>query len=191
MNLQEQLSLLAKGRRVRKSLQAGASEHEALQAALEAKLNKIYGRYDRGKLDADEFEQKFNDQLVEGIESAFKAGKGTEELSDKDQRWIRSFAAKQFEYVQGFADDLEADNVPNPAARVGLYAGVAKAGYFKGAVSDIDGQVDWVTGPGDSCDDCTEREDNSPYDPEDLPGIPGDGSTACLGNCGCILVEAK
>ncbi len=46
----------------------------------------------------------------------------------------------------------------------------------------------WETdSPANGCDDCQGREDASPYDIDDLPGIPGDGSTECGPGCVCSV----
>lgn len=44
----------------------------------------------------------------------------------------------------------------------------------------------WETdSPANGCDDCQKREDDSPYAIDELPGIPGDGSTTCGPGCLC------
>src|SRR5438309_14178 len=190
MRLKDQLLLLAGGKKYRKALQAGVSEHEALQAELEKKLGKVYNKYDRGEIDVEGFKHRFQRELVKGYESAFRAGKGEERLSSKDRRWIQSFSAKQFDYLEGFTDDLEAGQEPvSNEARVKLYGGTVRAAYWQGAVSEYDEPLDWVLNDNvQNCDDCIELADNSPYDPGDLPTVPGAGDTVCLGNCNCQLV---
>ena len=192
MILGERLLLLSRTRpKFRRSLQAKTSEHEALQGQLNRKLMKVYNSYNRGNIDADEFKNRFQRELVKGYESAFRVGKGDEKLSNKDRRRINSFAADQFEHLDGFVDDLKAGNEPiSHEARVKLYGNSVQAPYWMGAASDFDGPLDWVLGMNsNNCDSCIDLADGSPYDPQDLPTYPGAGDTECFSNCQCSLVS--
>lgn len=189
MNLQHTIQLYAKGKKFRRALKAGVSEHEALQAKAEKQLKTIFNKADKGKIDAEEFTNQFQRKLVTAYEDAFRTGKGEERLSNKDRRWINSLAAEQFDYLKGFADAIDAGDPSATADRAALYGRSVKAAYWKGALSEFDSPIDWILSMNiHNCDDCIELADGSPYDPEDLPTMPGQGDTACLGNCGCTLV---
>jgi len=176
----------------RKSLQAGVSEHEALQAEAERRFVKIFNRVAAGKIDADEFKSQFQRSIETAYVNAFKSGKGTEKLTNKDRRWINTRIAEQYEYLESFADDIAAGSNLASAERAALYARGSQSAYWRGSVSDFDGAVDWILGANtNNCEDCIEMADGSPYEPGELRQVPGDGNTVCLGNCHCVLVETQ
>ena len=189
MNLNDTIHIYA-GKKVRRALQAKVSEHEALQAELTRQLRRNYQNFQAGRIDAEEFHNRFQRRLVAAYESAFRAGKGDENLTNKDRRWINTFAANQFEFLNGFVSDLQAGREPiSNDMRIQLYGRTAQGAYWKGALSDYDDQIEWVLGMNDNnCESCLELADGSPYAPEDLPTVPGAGDTDCLSNCHCTLV---
>lgn len=88
------------------------------------------------------------------------AGAGGDAAKVAPDDWLRlgSTIRTQDRYLQDFARQILAGEV-DPASvgsRAALYAKSAAAEYSKQATKDVD-----------------------------LPAYPGDGSTACLGNCGC------
>lgn len=86
------------------------------------------------------------------------------EASGQDERdalqAVKKIVGGQVDYLNSFTDAVEAgeyeDREDALRARLAMYAGSLKESYSRGATSGMD-----------------------------LPAYPGDGSSECLGNCGC------
>lgn len=79
---------------------------------------------------------------------------------------------------------------PKLSARLAQYANAARAAYYRGAVARAAGgpwRVWWELGAAQHCVGCSDYAAGSPYTPDSLPAVPGDGSTPCRGNCKCSL----
>lgn len=90
------------------------------------------------------------------------AGGNVEQVTPNDWLRLGTTVQQQDRYLEDFARQLLAGEV-DPAtvsSRAGLYAKAASAEYSRQALKDVA-----------------------------LPAHPGDGSTACLGNCGCEWVD--
>lgn len=166
-----------------------AYAHDKLVNAADKDLQRIYSKVNNGKISADEFADQFQSKLASHLQSAMETGKGGG-LNAADQRWVRSFAAKQFDFLDGFKKDIEG-GLEDAEARVSLYARTVKSAYWKGSISGFRGNVDWVLGAGENCDDCVELADASPHKASDIETVPGAGDTDCLSNCGCAIVESE
>jgi signal recognition particle subunit SEC65 len=170
-------------------------EYKAFQARTEKTLRKLLRDVEIGDITTDEFEENFNRELKNAYKYAFRAGKGDEKLSAKDNRWINQFHGKQSGYVSGFAQDIEdgVERVPYEN-RIKMYANTIQAPYWKGAMSDADPdeEIYWILDEtANNCGDCVAMADGSPYAPGDLTQFPGDGNTACNSNCKCSLGTFK
>jgi hypothetical protein len=78
--------------------------------------------------------------------------------------------------------------------RAGLYAcgtnhafNGAKVHAVKDKAEEVEIEVEWCLGFAEHCDDCVSLAFGSPYPYGELAQVPGDGGTACNGNCKCYL----
>lgn len=97
-------------------------------------------------------------------------------LQAKDKRYYDEFdklkiqpvKSRQFQYVQKLR-------------------GTANASFANASAPEM--LFDWVMLNSEHCSVCPGRQANSPYTKLTLPSHPGDGSTPCRSNCGCVLVR--
>lgn len=114
--------------------------------------------------------EDWHSQMMEGIRLAFieqaiaGAYEGDERMiTSADMRRIERDIERQYEFLDNFAADIEKAVLREGAslnfipARAALYAQSSSAEYWRQA-TDVD-----------------------------LPNVPGDGSTQCLGNCTCSI----
>jgi hypothetical protein len=123
-----------------------------------------------GSLDLAEFQELMQDSIrlayiQQAIEGAVEQDERT--LLSADLRRIERDIADQFEYLEGFVDDIEAASRSGKSlnfipSRAALYAQSSKKSY-------------WKQGAG-----------------VEIEHVPGDGSTPCLGHCTCqIKIECE
>lgn len=132
------------------------------------------------------------------VANAALAVGGWERLDVAAYDRIGTLLAAQYSYLAGFARGLEDSLGLTPeqaAARASLYAGAAYAAFWREDMRLAQERgltlARWrATGDDRTCEDCLalERRGAAPID--SFP-LPGDGSTACLGNCRCDLVYVE
>ena len=132
----------------------------ALQAGM---LEQIAALMDaRDYLGPAEWQRQFEALIVEQHAAAYFAGQGTNTLTARGDRELGALMQSQFDYLAGFAADVDQLSDAQARARAALYAGPLRATYSRGQLAL------W-----------------------DLPYHPGEG-TPCRGNCHCrwrIIVE--
>lgn len=160
-----------------------------------------------GKLTPREWADAFKWLLNDGHGSAWVLGRrraGDLSAVTVDDEIIGiGYGDSQADFLLGFLADLEGERyldedgnliVSAVRARANLYVQVMRgtAGAAFVAVSDAKEQFEWVMGAvEDHCADCPELAEASPWDESTLFAFPGDGNTACLGNCKCHLSRAS
>ena len=106
------------------------------------------------------------------------------------------------DFLNTFIDDVKngryllEDGTLNQAAinaRARLYINKTRGSANEAFVnaSDDDDQFEWQLGFTEHCPDCIELAAGSPYDKGTLWTHPGQGDTACLVNCACVLVRVS
>ncbi len=126
---------------------------------------------DGGSLAA--FEQEMRRIVARGHTAAWLAGTSErlgvpldspllseKRLSKAERADIKALVNNQLEYLKDFTSEAGDMSDAAVAARAGLYAGSVKGSYWKSAI-DVS-----------------------------LPAYPGDGSSECLGNCGCAWEQS-
>lgn len=117
-------------------------------------------------LDVEEWQTKMQDAIrLAFIHQAVAGAPDADErlISSADRDRIEAAIAKQYQYLDNFVDDIVGAIQRTGASldfipnRAALYAGSSKASYWQQAVG------------------------------VDLPHVPGDGSTQCLGRCSCSV----
>ncbi len=113
-----------------------------------------------GQISAADWQVSMREDIRRAHALQMIAGAGGDVSKVAPDDWLRlgSEVRKQDRYLQDFARQMLSGEVDpaTAASRAQLYAKSAAAEYSKQATKDVD-----------------------------LPAHPGDGSTACLGNCGC------
>lgn len=117
-----------------------------------------------------------------------------------DDEWAALRMEGEASFLHGFVADLEAGRYLDDAGAVQAESVAARARLYGAALLGtayevwVEAQPEttlyyWHLGAAESghCGDCPGRELGSPYTRATLPGVPGDGSTACLTNCRCWL----
>ena len=174
------------------TLQAAKLAYQPISEAANNLLQAELEKFDNNQINKKSFLRRSKKILGSAYRQAYKQGSGLNSISSDGERWIDSFAKKQHKYLESFASDIEAsEGVMDYDSRMSLYANAVRAAYWGGSANESDVQMDWVTTAEESCEDCLENEAGSPYDPDKLPGVPGDGSTRCRTNCKCYLVRAR
>lgn len=96
--------------------------------------------------------------------------------------------ADEYRYLANFAADISAGRVSEAQAlaRIRQYGNATQASYWREykLVSEI---IHWNLNPAEHCGDCLDLAGGSPYKPNELSQVPGDGATQCRGNCRCTL----
>lgn len=162
--------------------------------AASAKLQSNLEKFDSGDITKRTFRSRVKKILSQAYDQAYKNGGGVSAVSDEGEDWIKEFQASQFEFLEGFANDIEAGTgTMEFDARMGMYAKAVKTAYWAGStIESEDGSLfDWILSDGENCEDCLEFADSGPYTRDTLPAYPGDGTSVCKGNCGCSIVRSR
>lgn len=148
-----------------------------------------------GSISRAEFIERAQQALRSGIASGAR-GEGAS--ADDAASIADQLITERESYLADYADELDAadeDTGGGLLGRVALWAGLAWAGAMAGRVASADdeeAEFDWVCKEDrNSCDDCEANAEGGPYTADELPGYPGDGTTACNGNCRCELRETS
>ena len=132
----------------------------ALQAGMRDQIAALMVA--RDYLGPAECHRQFEALIVEQHAAAYFAGQGTNSLTARGDAELGALMQAQFDYLAGFAADVDQLSDAQARARAALYAGPLRATYSHGQLAL------W-----------------------DLPYHPGEG-TPCRGNCHCrwrIVVE--
>lgn len=123
-----------------------------------AGIDSLSDGINAGALSSVEWHNELARLLLVGHTAAYQEGRGQDSLSPGARRLISRIVGDQVTYLNGFLDRVERDgwNDARDRARAALYAGSLKQAFSRGATFGLE-----------------------------LPAYPGDGSSECLGNCGC------
>lgn len=151
---------------------------------------------------ADEFKLLLNDGHASAWVLGRRRGGDFAEAGETDELIGTGYADTQADFLLNFLDDLQgdrylddegqyiADHIRN---RTDLYIqnmrGTSGAAFV--AASDPEEEYEWSLNDfvEEHCTDCPDLASQSPWDESTLFAYPGDGNTACLGNCKCKLVR--
>lgn len=95
----------------------------------------------------------------------------------------------EYGFLAAFADDIAAGRVSEAQAlaRIRQYGRATRQSYWNEYRIASPGMVAWRLNPAEHCPDCLALAAGSPYRADQLPTVPGAGSTRCRGNCKCTL----
>lgn len=177
------------------------------RVAMQRVLKALHGLTDRlvgGELGLADWEHQMlalleDGHIVAGVLGRQKAGDLTARTA-ADYLWSIPAMREDAGRVRGFVQDLKLGRYsddygkfrPGPIqSRQSLYVarmrGTANAAYT--STSPRQSLFDWVMLNPEHCDACPALQEGSPYTQITLPSHPGDGSTPCRVNCGCVLVR--
>lgn len=148
-------------------LRAGINAAAKTEAGLRRVLARILDGIDElsdginaGALSVDAWQREMAQVLLVGHVAAYQEGRDASELSPGARRIIAQVVGEQVDYLNRFANEVDARGWDDrkDRARAALYAGSTKQSYWRGASFGLE-----------------------------MPYYPGDGSSECLGNCGCRL----
>ena len=163
------------------------------------RLEQLAAMAARGEIPAGLFQQAAMLELKNlHLASAALGAGGWDRLTQADFGRVGGILRGEYVYLARFARDLEKKDLTEAQAmaRARLYAGKGYAQYYKAEMvrkqraAERKGKVlmvRWHTlGDNRVCADCA-RYGAMGWQPVGTFPVPGDGSTACLGNCRCSL----
>ena len=111
---------------------------------------------------------------------------------DADADFLRNFLEdiRTGRYTDEETEELRQAQVMN---RAQLYVRKIRATSAEAFVSagEVDDEYTWKLGPNDHCADCPRIAALSPFTVDTLFTHPGEGDTACISNCTCILIRDR
>ena len=145
------------------------------------------------------FDEDTHKLLEAALYAALILGLGTAARAMRDQAraTAASRATEVLQYLQNFADEIEAHNLSDAQieARADLYAGNIWGAAARGKVIALPPETRWQwrsRQDGKVCDDCADL-DGQEFTLATLPCFPGEsdfgGVTQCGSNCRCRLIE--
>ena len=101
--------------------------------------------------------------------------------------------ADEYRYLSQFAIDIQNGYSEAQAlARIKQYGNATQASYWREYKLVTKTQIWWTLGTTEKhCGECPKLAAASPYKPDELNQVPGDGNTPCRGNCDCTLSRAE
>jgi hypothetical protein len=123
-----------------------------------AAIAKLTQQLERGTLAPEAWHDAMARTLRRAHQAALMAGQGSPTISKPGRSWLDTFIGVQLDFLRRFAVEVQSAGEYQKGwqARAALYGAAVKAPYWYGATKMLP-----------------------------LPAMPGDGSTACLGNCSC------
>lgn len=194
MNTLIQLVGSLKGNLDQKLIDDSLSAYDDLKAEFRDALMGLLQSYQNEEITIAQLEKQLRKEIRDAWSQAYEYGVGSVGnpfgVYDEDASWLKGATAEEHGYLGGFMDDLKSEEfVMDPETRMGMYAdaldGVFNHGQVEGSPDNV--VISWNLGDSEHCPDCIELAANSPYTKDNLPSVPGDGSTVCKSNCQCSL----
>jgi len=158
---------------------------EATFSTLRGLTSQLYG----GSITLEQWQIGVASELKDAhlAQSMFAVG-GRNNMTSVEFGRVGGTLANEYTFLNQFALDIQAGTVSEAQAlaRINQYGRATQQSYWREykLVSEI---VYWNLHPAEHCGDCLSLAGGSPYKPEDLSQVPGDGNTQCRGNCHCTL----
>lgn len=189
-----------------KLIPGGPSQHDynRMHRARMREIAAIVSRLASSEIGPQDFAEQVHAVLQEGHTQAWVLGRqlggDTRPGHEFDRLIARATSDTEADYLHGFLSDIASgryrldDGSQNELAilaRSKLYVlrmrGTANESFVE--ASPTDSEWTWHLGPEEHCPDCPELAALSPYTKDTLFSFPGDGGSACLGNCNCWLAR--
>lgn len=144
-----------------------------------------------------EFIEQLRELMLDEYTALYLLGRGgLAQMTPADWAAIDTMVAGQENYLEGFAADLEDEELSEAqiAARALLYLVIGRAAFEQGrsATQPETVEASWVLGVADHCDDCLaltglgwQPKEPWPFVVAGVAAYPASGATECVSNCKC------
>src|SRR5882724_1151269 len=112
-----------------------------------SKLQANLEKFDNGDISKKTFRSRSKKILDSAYRDAYMSGGGVSAISEAGEDWLGDALAEQFDFLDGFADDIDAGiGTMEYDTRMDQYAQAVKSAYYSGSVMEADeGELfDWV-----------------------------------------------
>lgn len=124
-------------------------------------------------------------------QSMFAVG-GKNNMGQANYGRVGGTLADEYRYLANFASEIAAGTVSEAQAlaRIRQYGNATQASYWREykLASEL---IYWNLSVAEHCQSCITLASGSPYKPNELNQVPGDGNTQCRGNCKCTLTREE
>lgn len=172
--------------RVRTQARAGSAAMDTLAAQFKA-----------GTITRGQFITGFQVQVRDSMNTALSMAQrrltpATRAIPRATRNLATQYANRQLGYARGLMSEMDGLSQAKLAQRAKLYTNSSEGLYHTvvrdGAKPEM--QATWRLGEAEHCPDCLSREDKS-WRADELPWVPRDGQSQCLGNCRCWVQYTK
>ena len=168
---------------------AVTAEMRLHQTATYNVLDNVTRQLYAGQLSLEQWQLVVAAELKDAhLAQAMFAVGGQRNMTQANYGRVGGTLANEYRFLNQFAIDIQSGAVSEAQAiaRIRQYGNATQQSYWREykLVSEI---VYWNLNPAEHCGDCLTLAGGSPYKPQDLAQVPGDGNTQCRGNCHCTL----
>jgi hypothetical protein len=169
--------------------QAVTDEMRVHQQATYTVLNNLTSQLYAGQVSLEQWQIGVAAELKDAhLAQALYAIGGKNNATPANYGRVGGTLADEYRYLNGFAIDIANGGVSEAQAlaRIQQYGNATQQSYWREykLLSEV---IYWNLNPAEHCADCLDLAGRSPYQPQDLSQVPGDGNTTCRGNCKCTL----
>lgn len=148
-----------------------------------------------GSINPKDFGETLKGELKRQYVNEYMLGRGgRHQMTQRDWGSIGGMLKEQYKYIPGFVDDLTNKELTEEyiAARAGMYVNSSREAFERAHNRNAEDlgmtEEKWVLGETEHCGDCIAFEAQG-WQPMGTFPPPGSGATACLTNCGCLLLH--
>lgn len=172
------------------SEQAVTDEMRRHQAATYDTLDRVTRQLYAGSITMEQWQTAVAHELKDAhLAQALYAIGGKNNATQANYGRVGHTLRDQYGYLNDFAHDIASGNISEAEAlrRIRMYGNNTQSSYWR-EYKLLSVLIYWYLGTTEKhCDDCPALAGGSPYKPQDLNQVPGDGNTKCLSNCDCGL----
>lgn len=182
----------ATGRFVAKSTVLGYLQDS--MAASSNMVGTLTDSYNSKSISSKDFMKAFKQEIKEEFIRQYIVGRGgLPSMDQSDWGRLGAMIKEQYNFANGFADDLAGLSEAQVTARGAMYVQAAGAAHAQGmkiavGLSGNFTEEFWQLGDAEHCADCEALNANGWVQIGELGAIPRGGDTACLVNCQCEIL---
>lgn len=172
------------------SEQAVTDEMRRHQTATYDTLDRVTRQLYSGSITLEQWQTAVAYELKDAhLAQALYAIGGKNNATQANYGRVGGTLADEYRYLANFANDIAAGRVSEAQAlaRIHQYGNATQQSYWKEykLLSEL---IYWRLGNTEKhCGICPSLASGSPYKPNELNQVPGDGNTPCRGHCDCSL----
>jgi hypothetical protein len=170
--------------------QTVTDEMRVHQTAPHNVLDNLTTQLYRGQITLEQWQIGVAYELKDAhLAQAMYAVGGKNNMTQANYGRVGGTLADEYRYLANFANDIASGNVSEAQAlaRIKQYGNATQASYWREYRNATKELIHWNLNPAEHCGDCLTLAGGSPYKPNELSQVPGDGATQCRGNCRCTL----